>query len=84
MEYLRKLLAAQEIDLMITEDARELLANRGFHPIYGARPLKRTIRQMVENPLSKLLLSQNFLKGDEIVIDVKNDEIVFHKTANVV
>ena len=80
MEYLHKLLNAQEIDLMITEDARELLANRGFNPIYGARPLKRTIRQMVENPLSKLLLSQNFLKGDEIVIDTdKNDEIVFNR-----
>lgn len=80
MEYLRKLLGAQEIDLMITEDAREFLAHRGFNPIYGARPLKRTIRQLVENPLSKLLLSQNFLKGDEIVIDVDNDEITFNKT----
>ncbi len=79
MEYLRKLLAEQEIDLMITEDAREFLAHRGFNPIYGARPLKRTIRQLVENPLSKLLLSQNFLKGDEIVIDVDNDEITFNK-----
>ena len=80
MEYLRKRLAEQEIDLMITEDAREFLAHRGFNPIYGARPLKRTIRQLVENPLSKLLLSQNFLKGDEIVIDVDNDEITFNKT----
>ncbi len=79
MEYLRKLLSTQEIDLMITEDAREFLAQRGFNPIYGARPLKRTIRQLVENPLSKLLLSQNFLKGDEIVIDVHNDEITFNK-----
>ena len=80
MEYLRKRLAEQEIDLLITEDAREFLAHRGFNPIYGARPLKRTIRQLVENPLSKLLLSQNFLKGDEIVIDVDNDEITFNKT----
>ncbi len=80
MEYLRKLLAEQEIDLMITEDAREFLAHRGFNPIYGARPLKRTVRQLVENPLSKLLLSQNFLKGDEIVIDIDNDEITFNRT----
>ncbi len=80
MEYLRKLLADQEIDLMITEDAREFLAHRGFNPIYGARPLKRTIRQLIENPLSKLLLSQNFLKGDEIVIDVDDDEITFNRT----
>ena len=77
MEYLHKLLSAQDIDLMITEDAREFLAQRGFNPIYGARPLKRTIRQLVENPLSKLLLSNNFNKGEEIVIDIENDEIKF-------
>ena len=79
MEYLHKLLSAQDIDLMITEDAREFLAQRGFNPIYGARPLKRTIRQLVENPLSKLLLSTTFNKGEEIIIDVENDEIVFNK-----
>ena len=79
MEYLRNLLKEQEIDLMITEDAREFLANRGFNPVYGARPLKRTIRQLVENPLSKLLLSGKFTKGDTVVIDLKDDEITFNK-----
>lgn len=77
MEYLRKLLKDQEIDLEITQDAKELLATRGFNPVYGARPLKRVIRQMVENPLSKEILSQKFLRGDKLKIDVKNDEIVF-------
>ena len=79
MEYLRKLLKDQEIDLEITQDAKELLAPRGFNPVYGARPLKRVIRQMVENPLSKEILSQKFLRGDKLKIDVKNDEIVFEK-----
>ena len=79
MEYLKNLLKEQEIDLMITDDAREFLANRGFNPVYGARPLKRTIRQLVENPLSKLLLSGKFTKGDTVVIDLKGDEIEFHK-----
>ena len=79
MEYLRNLLKEQEIDLAITDDAREFLANRGFNPIYGARPLKRTIRQLVENPLSKLLLSGKFSKGDKIVIDINDDEILFKK-----
>lgn len=79
MEYLRKLLKDQEIDLEITQDAKELLATRGFNPVYGARPLKRVIRQMVENPLSKEILSQKFLRGDKLKIDVKNDEIVFEK-----
>lgn len=79
MEYLRKLLKDQEIDLEITQVAKELLATRGFNPVYGARPLKRVIRQMVENPLSKEILSQKFLRGDKLKIDVKNDEIVFEK-----
>ena len=79
MDYLRRLLKDQEIELEITEDAKELLATRGFNPVYGARPLKRVIRQMVENPLSKEILKQQFLKGDKLKIDVNNDEIVFEK-----
>ena len=79
MEYLRRLLKDQEIELEITQDAKELLATRGFNPVYGARPLKRVIRQMVENPLSKEILSQKFLRGDKLVIDVDKDEIVFKK-----
>ena len=79
MEYLRKLLKDQEIDLEITQEAKELLATRGFNPVYGARPLKRVIRQMVENPLSKQILSQKFLRGDKLQINAKNDEIVFNK-----
>ncbi len=78
-DYLRRLLKDQEIELEITDDAKELLATRGFNPVYGARPLKRVIRQMVENPLSKELLSGKFMRGDKLVIDVKDDEIVFRK-----
>ena len=79
MDYLRRLLKDQEIDLEISDDAKELLATRGFNPVYGARPLKRVIRQMVENPLSKEILKQKFLRGDRLRIDVKNDELVFDK-----
>ena len=79
MEYLRRLLKDQEIELEITQEAKELLATRGFNPVYGARRLKRVISQMVENALSKQILSQKFLRGDKLVIDVDNDEIVFHK-----
>ena len=78
-DYLRKLLADQEIELEITEEAKEFLANRGFNPVYGARPLKRVIRQLVENPLSKLILEQKFKRGDKLIIDVDNDEIKFVK-----
>ena len=65
--------------LEISEDAKEFLATRGFNPIYGARPLKRVIRQLVENPLSKLILAQRYIDGDCIKIDVRNDEIDFSK-----
>ena len=79
MDNLRGLLKEHNITFEISEDAKELLATRGFNPIYGARPLKRVIRQLVENPLSKEILSQKFIDGDCIKIDVKDDEISFLK-----
>lgn len=79
VEYLKNLLAEHEIELQISEDAKEFLARRGFNPVYGARPLKRVIMQLVENPLSKLLLSQQFVRGDSLIVDVDNDEIQFIK-----
>ena len=79
MNHLRELLKDKNITFEITDDAKEYLATRGFNPIYGARPLKRVIRQQIENPLSKLLLAQKFIDGDNIKIDLKDDEIVFEK-----
>ena len=79
MENLRSLLKEHNMTVEITEDAKEFLATRGFNPMYGARPLKRVIRQLVENPLSKQILAQSFIDGDCIKIDVKDDELVFEK-----
>ena len=79
MDYLRKLLADQEIGFEISEEAKEFLATRGFNPVYGARPLKRVIRQLVENPLSKQILQQKFIRGDKLIVDVNDDEIQFIK-----
>ncbi|MBE7703276.1 MAG: ATP-dependent chaperone ClpB [Cyanobacteria bacterium SIG28] len=79
MDNLRNLLKEHNMSCEITEDAKEFLATRGFNPIYGARPLKRVIRQLVENPLSKLILAQKFIDGDTIKIDLINDELVFEK-----
>ena len=79
MDYLRELLKEQELEFEITEEAKEFLATQGFNPIYGARPLKRVIRQLVENPLSKLILAQNFTKGDKIKIDLDDDKLKFEK-----
>ena len=79
MEHLKALLKERELEVSITDDAKEFLATRGFNPIYGARPLKRVIRQMLENPLSKEILSNKFIRGDKILIDLKDDEIFFSK-----
>ena len=74
---LRKLFAERDIKLEITDDAKEQLATIGFNPVYGARPLKRTIRQLVENPLAKKILAQEFKEGDTITVDADGDEIIF-------
>ncbi len=81
IEKLRGLLKQNELDLAVTDGAKEFLATRGFNPIYGARPLKRVIRQFVENPLSKDILANKFINGDKILIDVDKDDekIVFSK-----
>ncbi len=74
IEKLRGLLKQNELDLAVTDRAKEFLATRGFNPIYGARPLKRVIRQFVENPLSKDILANKFINGDKILIDVDKDD----------
>ena len=76
---LKQLLKDRNINIDITEEASEFLAQRGFNPIYGARPLKRTIRQLVENPLSKKILAQEFSQGDNVIVDIENEEILFRK-----
>ena len=75
--HLHKLLEEQEIKLDITQDAKEFLAQKGYNPIYGARPLKRTIRQLIENPLSKKILSQEISPHSNVNIYVNNDELAF-------
>lgn len=79
MSSLAKRLEEQEIVLEVTPQAKELIANTGYNPLYGARPLKRAIRQMVENPLSKLILSRKFMKGDVLIIDAEDEQIQFKR-----
>jgi ATP-dependent Clp protease ATP-binding subunit ClpB len=79
LERLRKLLQEHNISINLTDDAKEFLATRGYEPAYGARPLKRVIRQNIENPLSKAILEGKFLDGDNILIDIQNDGLSFNK-----
>jgi ATP-dependent Clp protease ATP-binding subunit ClpB len=75
--HLHKLLSEQDITLSITDEAKEFLAQKGYNPVYGARPLKRTIRQLIENPLSKKILKQEITPHSKVVIGVKDDELSF-------
>ncbi len=63
-------LQERDIDITISESAMDLLGELGFDPVYGARPLKREIRQAIENPLAMSLLAGDFEEGDEIVVDI--------------
>src|SRR6266481_4413254 len=77
--YLVKRLADRRITLELTAGARELLAREGYDPVYGARPLKRTIQRMIQDPLALELLNGTFGEGDTVVADAKGDTITFRK-----
>ena len=74
---LEQRLAKMEMGLTVTEAALQKIAEAGFDPVYGARPLKRAIQHQIENPLSKLLLQGKFGPKERIVVDVDHGELVF-------
>ncbi len=82
LKRLRHNLAARKMALDITERAKALLAEAGYDPVYGARPLKRTIQRLIQDPLAVKILAGDFKEGDRVKIDVENDELSFsHGTA---
>ncbi|HEY1017131.1 MAG TPA: AAA family ATPase [Herpetosiphonaceae bacterium] len=70
-------LREQQIALQLTPAAREFLVNEGYNPIYGARPLRRTVQRLIETPLSRALLKGDFKPGDSVLADLENGAIVF-------
>ena len=76
-EYLGKRLAERQLRLEISDKAIDLIADSGFDPVYGARPLKRAIQQQIENPLARLILEGAFQPGDTIRVDAEQGRIVF-------
>ena len=79
LHILEQRLARMEMRLEISEVALRKIAEAGFDPVYGARPLKRAIQQMIENPISKLILEGRFGAKDTISIHVKEGNLVFEK-----
>ena len=81
VERLRARLAERGIGLELTDSARALVADAGWDPAYGARPLKRAIQRLVENPLAVELLGGAFREGDTVLADARDGELVLERAA---
>jgi len=79
LEYLGERLNTRRIKLEFADSARKLICGEGYDPVFGARPLKRTIQQRLENPLAAQLLSGKFAEGDTIKIDADAHKFTFEK-----
>ncbi|MBD0329752.1 MAG: AAA family ATPase, partial [Thermoleophilia bacterium] len=77
---LRARLADRGLALELTDAAKELVAEAGWDPAYGARPLKRALQRLVENPLALKLLEGEFADGDTVLLDAREGEPVFERT----
>ena len=75
--YLHDLLAAQHVELEISDEASSWIADKGYDPVYGARPLKRTIQTYLQNKLAEMLLSGELASGAKVIVDVKGDNLSF-------
>jgi ATP-dependent Clp protease ATP-binding subunit ClpB len=79
---LKKRLAERDMTLELATEARDLLGEAGFDPVYGARPLKRAIQQQIENPLAERILTGQFAPGDRVLVAVEDGALQFEKRAN--
>ncbi|MFW6268984.1 MAG: ATP-dependent Clp protease ATP-binding subunit [Bacillota bacterium] len=79
LEDVKERLDEKEIDIDVTENAKAKLADEGFDKEFGARPLRRAIQRLIENPLSEKILEKSFGEGDNIKIDEREGELTFNK-----
>jgi ATP-dependent Clp protease ATP-binding subunit ClpB len=80
LAYLRKRLQERNLDIVLDDSARDLMAEAGFDPVYGARPLKRAIQQQIENPLAQHILRGDFSSGDTIRVSVRDGRLTFTRS----
>jgi len=78
LERLIRRLTAMNIELQLSDDAKDLLSEKGFDPVYGARPLKRTIQQYIENPLSMEILKGGMKESSQIKAYAEGDKVQFN------
>jgi ATP-dependent Clp protease ATP-binding subunit ClpB len=76
---LRSRLLERGIELDLTDEAKQVVADAGWDPTYGARPLKRALQRLVENPLALRLLEGDFTDGDTVLVDARDGELVFER-----
>ncbi len=79
LEHLKERLTEHKINIEVTMAAKEYLADVGFDPQFGARPLKRTIQNLIQNPLAKMIIAGDYIEGDTVVIDKGSDGLAFSK-----
>jgi len=77
--YLKKILSDKKMDIVLSDELKEYIAKVGYDPVYGARPLKRTFQNLLQNPLATKILAGEFREGDTIQADLKKNEVVFKK-----
>jgi ATP-dependent Clp protease ATP-binding subunit ClpB len=77
LKRLRANLANRKLALEITDRAKAFLADKGYDPVYGARPLKRTIQRLIQDPLAVKILEGEFKEGDRVKVDAEGDALVF-------
>jgi ATP-dependent Clp protease ATP-binding subunit ClpB len=76
---LQRRLAERKLGLNVTDQAKEFLAKEGYDPVFGARPLKRAIRRLLQDPLARRLLEREFAEGDTITVDAARGELIVTK-----
>jgi ATP-dependent Clp protease ATP-binding subunit ClpC len=81
LQDVRERLADRQVDLELTEAAKEELVREGYDPVYGARPLRRPIERRVANPLSRRILGGEFAEGDKARVDYQDGDYVFERKA---
>jgi len=76
---LEKRLAEQEVAIKVSDRAKAYVAEVGFDPLYGARPLKRTLQNLIQNPLAKNIIAGEVRPGDTVIVDSGKEGLVFRK-----
>lgn len=82
LDRVRKQMAVRGMDLEVTQEVRELLASEGFDPQFGARPLRRAVQRLIEDPMSEEILLGRFVDGDTVRAELEDGKIFFTKSAD--